>query len=232
MNEDVQISLKSVFHWLTKGIVFIIVAAVLMGAIFFAYSKYMITPTYQSTVKLCADSTDIDSQRISYYVAVAPQYVELLNVNEFYGMVADEMLEQYGKVRTAGQIGRSVAFSDVVEDTGVFYVTARSSDPTEAYQIAKAVADLAPTRIKDLKEGDKLLVASFPVEPSAPSSPNVLRNTAFGVLLGVLLMAAIIIAKELLDNRVKSSDQITEIYGLPILGSVPDFTAVEKKGGK
>ena len=149
MNEDVQISLKSVLNWLSKGIVFILLAAILMGAIFFAYSKYMITPTYQSVVKLCADSTDDNSQRINYYVAVAPQYVELLNVNEFYGMVADEMLEKHGKVLTAEQISGRVTFSDVVEGTGVFYVTVRSHDPTEAYQIARAIADLAPERIRD-----------------------------------------------------------------------------------
>lgn len=227
-----EITLKNVFDWIMKGIALIIIISILAGGAAFAYSKFVVMPVYRSNVKLCADSSDTDSQFINYYKAIAPQYIELLNVTEFYQMVAEEALRTTGEVYTAPQIAGMVSFSSVVEETGVFYVTVSSSDPQKAYHVAAAIAEKAPERISDLKPSDKLSVVSYPVLAASPSSPNVMNNTVIGFLLGLILSAAIVVLREVLDGRVKSAAEITEMYGLPVLGSVPNFSTNERKGGK
>lgn len=227
-----EITLKNVFDWIMKGIALIIVVSILAGGAAFAYSKFVATPVYRSNVKLCADSIDTDSQFINYYKAIAPQYIELLNVTEFYQMVAEETLRTTGEVYTANQVAGMVSFSAVVEETGVFYVTVSSSDPQRAYHVASAIAAKAPERISSLKPSDKLSVVSYPVLAVSPSSPNVVNNTVIGFLFGFILSAAVVILREMLDGRVKSAAEITEMYGLPVLGSVPDFSGNERKGDK
>ena len=74
-----EINVKTLFDWIMKGIVFIVVVTLLAGAGTFLYTKYFISPTYRAEVKFCADSEDPGSAGISYYKSVAPQYVELLN---------------------------------------------------------------------------------------------------------------------------------------------------------
>lgn len=226
---NVQISLKSVVKWLMNGIVWILIAAILFGIASFAYSKYVIKPVYQSKVKFYADSAQSDSQQINYYIAVAPQYIQLLNVYEFYDKVSTQItLQESGKRISSSEIQSRVSFSNPEEGTGVFYAQVRCNDPHEAYLIASAIAALAPEYIKELKSGDMLGVASWPRESATRISPDVTRNTLFGILLGAILAAAVIVAKELFDNRLKSVDEITQIYELPILGTVPDFSALEK----
>ena len=229
---EVQISLKSVLKWIMQGIVWILIAAVLFGAAAFVYSKHFVKPVYQSTIKFFVDSTATDSQMINYYIAVAPQYIQLLNVNEFYEMVADELLREEGVVTTSAAIASKVSFSQPTEGTGVFWATVKSNDPHDAYLVASAVAQLAPERIMQLKPGDRLGVAEQPHESHQKVSPNVTRNTLLGVIIGFVLAAVVVVMKEFFDTRLKSPDEITQYYGLPILGTIPDFTALEKSGKK
>ncbi|MCC8015882.1 MAG: hypothetical protein LIO43_00450 [Clostridiales bacterium] len=38
--------------------------------------------------------------------------------------------------------------------------------------------------------------------------------------------------RDFLDIRIKGSDDLTEKYGIPVLGSVPDFSAANSKKQK
>ena len=219
-----------IFDWLRKGLIFILVVTLIAGAVAFLYSKYLITPTYRASVKLCASSSDLDSTMINYYQQVAPQYVELLNVNAFYEMVAEELLKNSKGYFSPGRLQSAISFSAVVENTGVFYARVTTNDPQTSYDIAEAVAACAPLRIKELKPNDVLIVVTPPQRPTSPASPNISRNTLYGALFGFLIAAALVVVKELLDSRIKSTDEITELYGMPVLGIVPDFSNQEKKG--
>jgi polysaccharide biosynthesis transport protein len=57
--------------------------------------------------------------------------------------------------------------------------------------------------------------------PSSPSSPNTKRNAAFGIVAGVLLGLALAFLLDLFDRRIKSTEALERIYGLPALTSVP-----------
>lgn len=221
---EIEISLKSVYECLKRGIWIIITAAVVFGAASFAWTKYMVEPTYQSKVKLAANSMDTDSQLINYYITIAPQYIEFLNVSEFYQMVADEVLAEHNKLYTAKEVGSMVSFSAVVENTGVFFVTVSGHDPQEVFNLASAIAKCAPDMIKNQKSSDVLSVISQPILPTSPTSPSISKNTAIAAFFGAALAAGIIIAIDLLDTRLKSSDEMTELYGLSVLGVVPDFS--------
>ena len=225
-----EINLKTLLDWILKGIVFIVVVTLLAGAGAFLYTKYFVAPTYRAEVKFCADSEDRGNAGMTYYKSVAPQYVELLNVNEFYQMVADELLNTRQKFYETSQIRRMVNFSGVVEDTSVFYARVTAPDAQEAYDVAYAVAAAAPKRIQSLRGEDSLMVASMPQKPSSPASPSVRNNTIYGLFAGLVISVVLVVVKELLDNRIKTADEITEMYGLPVLGAVPDFSNQEKEG--
>jgi len=229
---EVQLSLKNVARWLMAGIVWILIAAVVVGTLFFAYAKYIQKPVYQSSVMFFASTAEADSQRIEFLKEIAPQYIGILDVREFYEKVAEKLLQEHGEVFTSGEIKSMVSFSGTDGETSIFYVYVRAGDPEIAYQTAKAVADCAPEWITLYKSGDVLKVGSWPQESYQPVSPNVMRTTVLGILVGAVLAGVFIVAKEVLDNRVKSPEQIQEMYGLPVLGAVPDFAAIEKKGDK
>jgi polysaccharide biosynthesis transport protein len=58
-------------------------------------------------------------------------------------------------------------------------------------------------------------------EPTQPSSPKVLLNTALSVFLGTLLALGTALLLELRDRRVRSSDDVVAALDLPVLGIMP-----------
>ena len=59
---------------------------------------------------------------------------------------------------------------------------------------------------------------------------SILKMAVVGVVLGFVFASLLVVLKELLDNSIKSPDEITQLFGIPVFGSVPDFSGDEKKG--
>jgi capsular exopolysaccharide synthesis family protein len=70
--------------------------------------------------------------------------------------------------------------------------------------------------------------------PKKPFSPNTKRNIIVGLLLGVFFGIGLAFVIDVLDNTVKSPEDLEKLTGLPSLGLIPHFTpkgSREKGGG-
>jgi capsular exopolysaccharide synthesis family protein len=65
--------------------------------------------------------------------------------------------------------------------------------------------------------------------PTAPTSPRVFRDTAVGVVLGILMAIAVALGLERLDTRIRDAHEAEEIFGRPILGTVPQTRALDMR---
>lgn len=74
--------------------------------------------------------------------------------------------------------------------------------------------------LANLQNGGAQVVTRARV-PAAPSSPRVLRNTALGLLLGLLLGLSVAFVLERFDRRIKTVEDLEATYRLPLLAAVP-----------
>lgn len=81
--------------------------------------------------------------------------------------------------------------------------------------------------LAELKAGD-VQVAQPASLPTSPSSPKVTRNTVLGLVLGLLLGIGLAFLFERLDRRIREPRDLERIYGLPLLGVVPESSALSK----
>lgn len=58
------------------------------------------------------------------------------------------------------------------------------------------------------------------VPPTEPSSPKVFLNTLLAVFLGGLLGVGLAFLMEMIDRRVRSLEDLTEVLGIPVLGEI------------
>jgi capsular exopolysaccharide synthesis family protein len=66
------------------------------------------------------------------------------------------------------------------------------------------------------------------VAPSTPSSPKPLLNLLAGVFLGFIVGIALALLRELLDDRVRSIEEVERKLALTSLGQIPLVTAADK----
>jgi succinoglycan biosynthesis transport protein ExoP len=99
-----------------------------------------------------------------------------------------------------------------------------SSDDAIAGELRRRAEQLAVER--QLETGE-VEIAEQAVPPRDKSSPKPLRNTAIGLLLGLILGSLLAIVLQRFDRRVESEAEVGELFEAPVIARVP----VERPSG-
>jgi capsular exopolysaccharide synthesis family protein len=81
--------------------------------------------------------------------------------------------------------------------------------------------------LAELRNGN-VQIAQAATVPTSPSSPKTARNTVIGAVLGLLFGLGLAFLLERFDRRIREPKDLEEIYGLPLLGVVPESPALAR----
>ena len=201
----------------------IVVLACLLGALIAAVCTfYFMTPMYTATSKLyvvnAKDSAiNLSDLQIGNYLA--SDYTEVFSNWHVHEMV----LQRLGLDYTYSQLAEMVSVENP-KDTRILYVNVVSDDPQEAKDMADTYAQVAREFIAVKMDTEQPNIFEEALLPSRPSSPNKSRNIIMGFMIGLILSCSVIIAQFLMDDRLRSADDIEKYVQLPTLGVMPKQT--------
>ena len=231
MDDFVEIDLGRVLRVLLRKWWLIVLLGVLGGGAAYAYTYYLVTPMYQTSISVYVNNARADaikSETIETADLTASQklvntYVTIITSNT----VLNEVSTDIGSIYSASQIRAMVACA-AVKDTEIFNVTVTNPSPYIAAFIANAFAGIIPAEIPKFLEGSSVKIIDFAVVPASPFTPNYLRNIALGVAAGILFVSLLLVIIDIFDKRIKSEIDLERLSDIPILGAVPDFLNAKK----
>ena len=111
-------------------------------------------------------------------------------------------------------------------ETSLMRMTVTNEDAQLAADIANAAADAVAERVSEVMVIDKPSKVEDAVKAESPSSPSMAKNMAIGGLLGALLAAGIFTVLFVMDDTIKSEEDVRRYLKLNTLSSIPK----EKRG--
>lgn len=204
----------------------LIVLAMLVGAMLvFLYTRFFVTPLYQSSVSFYVNNGQRSEDKISNSdISASQSLVDTYIVILKYGTTLDDVVKDAKLDCTAAELAEKISCASI-NDTEVFRVTVTDPSPEIAEKTAHSIEKILPVKVADVIEGSTVRVVRTPNLPDRPSSPNIRRSTILGAFAGALLGCLYAAAQFVLDDRIRNAQQLLkERYSFPVLAAIPDLT--------
>ena len=233
MDEEETIDLREIFYAIKKRLLLIIAIGLLFGVIAAAITMFLMTPTYTSTSSMLVISKETTLTSIAD-LQLGTQLTKDYRVLITTTSVLEEVIDNLGIDATPESLRRSLTVNNP-SDTRILEISARNSDPEMAKKIVDNVANVGALYIADKMEVIPPKIIEVGKIPTVQTSPSVKRNVMIGVLLGLVLSGGIVAAMSIMDDTIKTEEDITRYLELSLLASIPDrkdYIYSNKKGKK
>lgn len=219
-NDELEIDLRSIFFALKRKLLVIIATGLLLGCISCTYTLLFVAPEYSSSATMLVLTGEENTTSLSELQAgtqLTNDYAVLITSRP----VLETVINNLDLNMTYSQLGGSVTVENP-QDTRLLQITVKNSDPTAARDIVNELALAASEYIGTNMEIDAPKIIEEGEIPTQRTSPNMKRMAVLGLAAGLVLSAAIIAVKTILDDTIKTEDDIAKYLNISTLANVPD----------
>lgn len=231
-NDEITIDLTELFLTLWSKVHIIILAGILMGLLAFVGTKLFITPLYTSTTKFYVLSKTTDTGSVTYNdlqtgSQLTKDYAELVKSRP----VLEEVISVLNLDMETEELAKKITVTTPT-DTRVMSINVEDPQPKVARDIADAVRQAVGIQIKDIMDADSVKTVEEANLPDHASSPNAMMNTVIGAILGVFIATGLLVLIYLLDDTVKTPEDVETYLELNVLASIPVYHGANVKNKK
>lgn len=227
---DEEIDLMRLFNSIFRRIWVVIVAGVVCACVVAGYTHFKITPTYTSTTAMLilAKETTITSLTSLADLQLGSQLTKDYTVLMTSRPVLEEVIENLELKMHYKSLRGCISINNP-EDTRILYVSVTLSDAQQAKVVVDELSKVASEYIGETMEITPLKIIEEGEVAVSKTSPNIKKNTIMGFLAGVILTCAVIVVLELLNDSVRTEEDIEKYLKIPALAVVPNKASAKKK---
>ena len=194
-----------------------IACALLVGII----TKVFITPMYTSTTKLYVINKQNSENNITYTDLQTGNLLTNDYIIQVKGTkVLSQVISELNLTDTEDELASRITVSNP-ENSRFIVISVSDKDPVVAQQISSCVAEVSSDVVKEVMDLEKVNVAEEANLPLEKSSPNLKKNVLLGGAAGVFVSLLLIVVFYLLNDRIRTPEDVKRYLGLNTLGQIP-----------
>lgn len=214
-------TIKKLITALLSNVIIIVVVTLIFGIVGGYINYSVIHPKYTAystfyVLDTKSQQTDEDSSKTYSDFRISDLLVADYNVLATSKRVKDKVAANIGISSLAGYTV-SISSSD---DTRVMRMTVVGEDREMTARIANEMVSVFKETVIEIMNVENVNVVDYAEVPKTPSSPAKMKNTIFCLVAGFAASSGVVILLELLDNTVKSPEEVEELFELPILANI------------
>lgn len=231
-NSVKEIDLVQIYHLLLSKWMVILFVAMALAVASYGYFHYVVTPQYTSTTRIMVvnrqNSDQITATDITSSTSLSKDYVEIVTAPS----VLEQVIADLNLKMSLSSL-KSMVSASLITDTRMININVTNEDPILAKQIADSIASVSSEKIsKVMNIKDMVSIIDEGSLPKNPSSPATKRNTIIAALIGAFLTCAVIIVANILNDTIKTADDVEKYLGVSVLGTIPLFEGDAAAGSK
>ena len=232
-DEELEIDLRSVFLALKQKLLVIIATGLLLACASCLFTMLFLTPKYSSSATMLVlpkeENTTATSQ-LQAGTQLAKDYAVLITSRP----VLEEVIDNLGLDMSYEQLSGSVTVNNP-QDTRLLQITVENPDPSAAKDIVNELASAASAYIGENMEMEPPKIIEQGEVPTQRTSPDMKKMVMLGLAAGLVLSAGIVTLMTILDDTIKTEDDIAKYLNISTLANVPDrkdFISSKRKKNK
>lgn len=222
--DEMEIDLKELLFEFKKKLWLILLAAIIGSGIAGAFSALVMKPQYTSSSMLYVLSKETTLTSLAD-LQIGTQLTNDYRVLVSSRPVLEVVIEELGLDMSYETLTGKLSISNPA-DTRILTLTVTDGDPVMAKTIVDAITDRVSEYIGDIMEMEAPKVIEYGQVSMNPVSPNIMRNTAVGGMLGIVLVCGIVTILVITNDTVQTEEDVEKYLGLSTLAVIP---AVDRK---
>ncbi|SHH38159.1 YveK family protein [Desulfosporosinus lacus] len=225
-----EIELRQYWEMLKKRWIIVLVLPLIAALTSGVVSFFIIKPVYQ------ASTTLIVGKKASEAGQAAVQMLDnsVLQANQqlakTYATIAQSRTVEQSVINhldltmSVAELDKLITISPV-KTTEILEIQVMNTNPELATDIANSMAAEFSKAVIEIKKVDSVSIVDTAVVPTNPVKPNKKLNILIAYVVGLMAAFGLVFLLEYLDNTIKTSSDVENILGIPVLGVIPSFEA-------
>lgn len=218
-DDEIEIDLLELLGEFRRRIWLILGVIVLFGGVAGAFSRFVLTPQYKSTAMvyiLSKETTLTSLADLQIGSQLTKDYKIIVTSRRVLNQVIDDMELDL----TYKEMVKKVTI-DNPQDTRILSISVEDPDPAMAKMMADKIASVSSDYIGDIMEMVPPKLIEEGEIPVLKSSPSNVKNALIGSLLGAVLICGLLTFQVVMNDTIRTEEDVTKYLGLSVLASVP-----------
>lgn len=225
-----EIELRQYWEMLKKRWIIVLVLPIIAALTSGVVSFFIIKPVYQASTTLIVGKKASEAGQAAVQMLDNSVLQANLQLAKTYATIAQSRTVEQSVINhldltmSVAELDKLITINPV-KTTEILEIQVMNTNPELATDIANSMAAEFSKAVIEIKKVDSVSIVDTAVVPNNPVKPDKMLNILIAYVVGLMAAFGLVFLLEYLDNTIKTSSDVENVLGIPVLGVIPNFEA-------